>query len=99
MAVLPAPVLPRSQTTGAVAWARWRAPSSLTPGGPDSPNRPSLMAPHNRSRIFTRRHLPSIPTRKRSHGNVVAEYSETRHLTAEFNPSQYGHMDVAPLEG
>jgi hypothetical protein len=28
---LPAPVLPRSQTTGAVDWARWRAPSSLTP--------------------------------------------------------------------
>jgi len=29
----------------------------------------------------------------------VAEHPETRRLTAEFNPPQYGRMDVAPMEG
>jgi hypothetical protein len=53
IAVLPAPVLPSSHTTGAIACARLRASSMPLPGARMSSNKVSLMALQSRSRSPT----------------------------------------------
>src|SRR6516225_1743317 len=60
IAVLPAPVLPRSHTTGAMVWARVRASCASLPAPRVSPNRASLIALQNRSRSPTMRASSAI---------------------------------------